>query len=255
MNTRTRTVGLATLAGVLFVSATGIAVASGTTSTVTTCANGKTGVLRVEKKCGKGEKTYKLGVVGPTGKTGAAGTPGSPGSPGLNGTPGLAGTRGPSDVYVDRASLGGYVNSYTSPNLSLALPAGSYEVSARVTAAIFNPSSTATLTDYDFYCYLATPGGTPNFSQDADTIITAPPATTGPGAEPGEGFASSQPEGVLILAAPQTLSVSCSSDGAKTGSGQTTYSYGTILATAVGAVHADAGSTAPGFHGVGPKQP
>lgn len=74
---------------------TGAIAAGGSGDTVKLCVAKKGGDVSVpKKKCGKGEKTLKVGQVGPRGVPGLQGPPGAPGAKGDQGIKGESGTNG-----------------------------------------------------------------------------------------------------------------------------------------------------------------
>lgn len=76
------------------------------------------------------------GLRGLPGSVGATGVPGVPGTPGAQGEPGVRGLTGPSDAYAARNdAIENLLNQSTEvPVITLALPAGSYALSAKFLA-------------------------------------------------------------------------------------------------------------------------
>jgi hypothetical protein len=86
--------GLAIVALVL--AAGGITyAATSSESVIRACANKRTGVLRIAKRCKRNERRVTWGVVGPQGRQGVRGFTGSRGFSGATGTGGAPGKAGP----------------------------------------------------------------------------------------------------------------------------------------------------------------
>jgi hypothetical protein len=71
------------------------AISSPKFSTISGCINGKSGVLRISKKCLTGESAISWNTQGPSGPQGAAGQQGPAGATGPQGPSGLTGGTGP----------------------------------------------------------------------------------------------------------------------------------------------------------------
>jgi hypothetical protein len=80
----------------LLAASGGLAVAASSSSPVIrACANKKTGVLRLARKCRRNERPVSWNQIGPQGSQGSRGLRGATGSTGATGTPGAPGARGP----------------------------------------------------------------------------------------------------------------------------------------------------------------
>lgn len=120
--------------------------------TLTACANGRTGALRLVEdhdECRAGEQQVTWSVAGPEGPAGPAGPQGEPGPAGPQGEPGPAGPAGPqgepgpqgpagvSDAYLDEHEefVQVYPDLVPSPRiLNLDLPAGAHSLLVKISA-------------------------------------------------------------------------------------------------------------------------
>jgi hypothetical protein len=106
-----RTAALTIGALAIGVALTGGIAAAASGKTVHTCANKKTGTLRVAKHCSHKEKAYTLGSTGPRGARGAA---------------------GPSNGYQAFSYSNNSLSATMTTLMSLSLPAGSYLLNGSV---------------------------------------------------------------------------------------------------------------------------
>ena len=113
----------------LFLAGGGYAIASGSGGTISVCVNGKTGALYKAATCKKHNSKLIWNQTGPAGAKGATGAPGTPGAPGIQGPV------GPSAGYSNYGAGDTQVSIGTTPTTvaSLALPVGSYMLSAEAT--------------------------------------------------------------------------------------------------------------------------
>jgi hypothetical protein len=139
------------------------------------------------------------GNTGPAGPQGKQGAPGKEGAPGQNGGEGKQGPQGPSNGYeASKESVGPFGSTATVVG-SLAVPAGSYEVSAKLFVTDFESEREEVL------CELSN-----DVNSDADTTVVTP-----------EPFGTSKYHGrdVVVLESASTLAsnghwrVACSSPG------------------------------------------
>ena len=97
MSRRSRVVGISALVIGLSLSGTALVNAATPTTTITACANTKSGAVRVvsaKTKCSSKETRLTWNTQGPAGRDGATGPAGADGAPGEDGSPGLDGKDG-----------------------------------------------------------------------------------------------------------------------------------------------------------------
>lgn len=129
----------ATLA-VLFAMSGGAIAATGGFSSggkLRACVNEEGGLklLKSGRHCKRGQKTVAWNVTGPAGTPGPAGTKGATGAQGAPGTPGTGGKegqRGPSNGFQVFNDAAGAVGNTSKTVATLAVPSGSYLVTAKL---------------------------------------------------------------------------------------------------------------------------
>jgi hypothetical protein len=120
---------------VLSLALSGWALAAGGSQRIHACADRKSRVLRLARKCTHGEQAVSWSVRGPTGPPGGPGPRGPGGAPG---TPGASGLSSATEVYRDLGPTFSAQNASTLIVQLTNLPAGAYLLSARV--GMFLPS-------------------------------------------------------------------------------------------------------------------
>lgn len=180
----------------------GWAFAASTSQVIHACASKRSGTLRLGKKCHNNERGVVWNVRG---RRGAPGTPGAPGQPG--------GT-GPSDSYAVGIASGSLTSG--AEITSLAVPAGSYLIGAKVSVAGSASLQTAS-------CFIApsTAGGAGTWDSDATSLPTS-------GAE-----ASLSLTGADTFKSQQTIVLDCASSPAGA-----SYTNARLWAIKSGALHA-----------------
>jgi hypothetical protein len=131
----------ATLALLFALSGGAIAATGGFSSggKLQACANEEGGLklLKAGKHCKRGQKTLAWNVTGPAGATGSAGAKGATGAQGAPGTPGTQGKegqQGPSNGFQVFNDAPGAVSNTSKTVATLAVPSGSYLVTAKLWA-------------------------------------------------------------------------------------------------------------------------
>jgi Collagen triple helix repeat (20 copies) len=175
----------------------------------------------LKKLKGNAGKTGATGATGATGLKGETGAAGAKGETGAAGAKGETGATGPSDIYEAKSAGATEVTSSTH-TLSVVLPAGSYDITAKTQEQNRDTAHVATL-----YCELRTG------STVLDSMYTDSPVF---GVGYGFGDAANVVHNAYTTASGATVSMNCTGNG-QSESTSVFVNNPTLTAIKVGAIH------------------